>query len=254
MPLPLAGEAVLITRPRGQAQALAEHIRAAGGDPLVFPVLDIEPVAPDAQARGALSALGAAQLAVFVSANAVAHGLPLVRAAGGWPATLTAAAVGAATATALRAQGVGRVLVPDQGADSEALLALPELHSVEGQRVVIFRGVGGRELLADTLRSRGAQVAYVECYRRVKPALDASQILERVRAGTLHAAVAASGEALANLVELLPDAALLALPLVVTHPNVARTARDLGFRRVEAAAGGEAGLLDALIAAVSRPY
>src|SRR5512145_1797935 len=209
MPLPLAGKAVLIARPRGQAQALAERIRAAGGEHLVYLVLEIEPVAPDAQVRGALSALGTARLAVFVSANAVAHGLPLVRAAGGWPPTLTAAAVGAATASALRAQGVDRVLVPDQGADSEALLALPGLRSVAGQRVVIFRGVGGRELLADTLRSRGAQVAYVECYRRVKPALDASQILERVCAGTLHAAVAASAEALANLVELLPDAALL---------------------------------------------
>jgi uroporphyrinogen-III synthase len=253
MPLHLAGKAVLIARPRGQAQALAERIRAAGGEPLVFPVLEIEPIAPDAQARGALSTLGAAQLAVFVSANAVAHGLPLVRAAGGWPGTLPAAAIGAATASALRAQGIDRVLVPDQGADSEALLALPELQSVEGQRVVIFRGVGGRELLADTLRSRGAQVVYVECYRRVKPELDASQIVERVLAGTLHAAVAASGEALANLVELLPDAALLALPLVVTHSNVARAARDLGFRHIQAAAGGEAGVLDALSAALRRP-
>jgi uroporphyrinogen-III synthase len=252
MPLPLAGKAVLIARPRRQAQALAERIRAAGGEALVFPVLEIEPVAPDAQARAVLSTLGAAHLAVFISANAVEHGLRLVRAAGGWPATLTAVAVGAATASALRAQGVDRVLVPEHGADSEALLALPEMQSVGGQRIVIFRGVGGRELLADTLRSRGAQVAYVQCYRRGKPALDVSPVTERLRTRTLHAVVAASGEALANLVELLPDPALLELPLCIAHPNVARTAHDLGFRRVQAATGGEAGLLDALIAALRR--
>ena len=253
MPLPLAGKAVLVARPRRQAQALAEGIRAAGGEPLVFPVLQIEPVAPDAQARGVLRALGAVRLAVFISANAVEHGLPLVRAAGGWPAGLTAAAVGAATAAALRAQGVHRVLVPAHGADSEALLALPELRDVEGQRIVIFRGVGGRELLADTLRGRGAQVIYVECYRRGKAPLDVGPVIERLRAGALHAVVAASGEALANLVELVPEPALLELPLAVTHPNVARAAHDLGFRRVQAVAGGEAGLLDALVAATRGP-
>jgi uroporphyrinogen-III synthase len=151
----------------------------------------------------------------------------------------------------LRAQGIEHVLVPDRGGDSEALLALPELQNVSGQRVVIFRGVGGRELLATTLRSRGAHVAYVECYRRGKPALDVAPVIERLHGGALHAVVAASGEALANLVELLPAPALRALPLAVTHPNVARAAHDLGFRRVQVAAD-EAQLMDALIAAM-RP-
>jgi len=251
MPPPLAGKAILIARPRRQAQALAERIRAAGGEALVFPALEIEPFAPDERARGALAGLGAAHLAVFVSVSAVEHGLALVRAAGGWPAALGAVAVGSATASALRAQGIERVLVPAHGGDSEALLALPELQNVSGQRIVIFRGVGGRELLANTLRSRGARVAYVECYRRGKPALEVGPVIERLHGGALHAVVAASGEALANLVELLPAPALRALPLAVTHPNVARAAHDLGFRRIQVAAG-EADLLDALIAAVCR--
>jgi uroporphyrinogen-III synthase len=251
MPPPLAGKAVLIARPRRQAQALAERIRAAGGEAVVFPALEIEPLAPDEPARGTLAGLGAADLAVFVSVSAVEHGLALMHVAGGWPAGLRAAAVGSATASALRAQGIERVLVPAHGGDSEALLALPELQDVGGQRVVIFRGVGGRELLATTLRSRGAQVAYVECYRRGKPALDVRPVVERLRSGALHAVVAASGEALANLVELLPAPALRALPLAVTHPNVARAAHDLGFRCVQVAAG-EAALLDVLIATVRR--
>ena len=251
MALPLAGKCVLIARPRRQAEALAARIVAAGGEALVFPALEIEAVAPDAQARDALDKLGTAHLAVFVSANAVEYGLPLVRAAGGWPRALVAAAVGAATASALRAQRVERVLVPDQGADSEALLALPRLRDVRGQRIVIFRGVGGRELLATTLRRRGAHVSYVECYRRGKPELDVRPVIQHLRAGTLHATVAASGEALANLVELLPDPALREVPLCVTHANVARVAGDLGFQRSRVAADGEDGMLEALIAAVA---
>jgi uroporphyrinogen-III synthase len=249
MPPPLAGKAILIARPRRQAQALAERIRAGGGEALVFPVLEIDPVAPGEQGSAALAGLGAADLAVFVSVSAVEHGLALVRTAGGWPSGLGAAAVGSATASALRAQGIERVLVPDHGGDSEALLALPELQDVSGRRIVIFRGVGGRELLATTLRSRGAQVTYVECYRRGKPALDLGPVIERLHGGALHAVVAASGEALVNLVELLPAPALRALPLAVTHPKVARAAHDLGFRRVQVAVG-DADLMDALIAAI----
>jgi uroporphyrinogen-III synthase len=247
---PLAGKAILIARPRRQAQALAERIRAAGGEALVLPVLEIDPVAPDERSSAALAELGTAHLAVFVSVSAVEHGLALARAAGGWPPDLRAAAVGSATASALRAQGIAQVLVPDHGADSEALLALPELQDVSGQRIVIFRGVGGRELIATTLRNRGARVAYVECYRRGRPALDVGPVIERLHGGALHAVVAASGEALANLVELLPAPALRALPLAVPHPNVARAAHDLGFHRVQVAVG-EADLMDALIAAIS---
>jgi uroporphyrinogen-III synthase len=253
MPLPLAGKAVLIVRPRHQAGGLAERTRAAGGEAVVFPSLEIEPVAPDARSAQALSQLGQFDLAVFISANAVQQAMPWVREAGGWPPPLTAAAVGQATAAALRAQGVARVLVPDAGADSEALLALPELQDMRGRRVLVFRGVGGRELLADTLRSRGAQVSYVECYRRVRPEIDPAPLAQRLASGQLHATLAASAEALANLLELVKAPALLDLPLIVSHANVARAARGMGFRRVVVASGGEAELFQTLLVALGGP-
>jgi uroporphyrinogen-III synthase len=81
-------------------------------------------------------------------------------------------AVGPGTARALQAHGLDSIITPD-GQDSEALLALPQLADVAGKRVVIVRGVGGRALLADTLRARGAQVDFMECYRRMRPRADA---------------------------------------------------------------------------------
>jgi uroporphyrinogen-III synthase len=256
MVLPLAGKSILIARPRHQAAGLAERIRTAGGEAVVFPTIEIEPVALDAHGREALARLATFDLAVFVSANAVQQALPLVRQAGGWPSNLTAAAIGQATAAALNLQGVDRILAPQDGADSEALLAMPELQEVRGRHVIVFRGVGGRELLADTLRSRGAQVIYVECYRRVRPAVDAAPVVLRLIGGQLHATLAASAEALVNLLELLPAEhrpLLLELPLVVSHPNVARAAGEAGFRRIAVASDGEARLFQALLVALGGP-
>ena len=66
------------------------------------------------------------------------------------------------------------MIAPAQGMNTEALLKLPELHQIDGQRFLILRGVGGRETLATQLRARGAHVDYAECYRRVEPILDAT--------------------------------------------------------------------------------
>jgi len=169
---------------------------------------------------------------------------------------LRAAAVGGGTAAALRARGIEQVLVPPVGGDSESLLALPAMQQVSGQRVLVFRGVGGREQLADTLRARGAHVEYVECYRRVRTQADPEPLRARLRRGELDAITAASGEALANLLELTGAELapkLVALPVFVTHANIGQAARRLGFRCVQVTPASDDGLLQGMMAFFAAP-
>src|SRR5688572_26036431 len=148
---PLEGKAILVTRPRAQADGLARLIEAAGGAAHLLPAIEIEDVPPPP----ALGRMHEFDLAIFVSPTAVAKALPHVR------KLPRAAAVGAGTRRELERRGVADVNAPSTGADSEALLALAELGQVKGKRIAILRGDGGRALLGETLAARGARVEHV---------------------------------------------------------------------------------------------
>jgi uroporphyrinogen-III synthase len=170
--LPLAGRRILVTRPEAQAEALCDAISAAGGQPLRFPLLDIV-AAPDAMLVDGTAVKIAAQgaLVIFVSPNAVRHGLPHFLP---WPAAARAAAIGAGTARALSDADIPDVILPADHThfDSEGLLALPELamKTIAGRKILIVRGNGGRELLQEILHTRGAAVIPLTAYRRTAPA------------------------------------------------------------------------------------
>ena len=248
MTRPLAGRSVLVTRPAHQAAALAQAIRAAGGDALVFPALAIEAVPAD-ELAASLAQVREADIVLFISPNAAQFGMAAIQTGGGLPASVEVFAVGPGTARALRERNLGGVVVPD-GQDSEALLALPQLQQVAGKRVVIVRGVGGRPLLADTLAARGAQVHFMECYRRVRPQADAASLLARWRAGGIDAVTVTSAETLDNLAALLGEAGrplLLHTPLFAPHEKIADAARRFGIAQVVATPGGDAGLVAGLL-------
>jgi len=220
----------VVTRPREQAGGLAARIEAAGGRALVYPAIEIQDL-PDARAAlEAIARLDSFQLAVFVSPTAVRKAFELM-AKRAWPRGLRAAGVGGATRAELEAAGVKSVLAPQERSDSEALLALPELADMAGQRVVIFRGEGGREALAEGLATRGAQVEYAACYRRARPDTDVRPLVAAWGRGEVDAVTVSSSSGLRNLVALLgaPGRALLeAAPLFVPHARVAEEARRLG--------------------------
>lgn len=244
------GFGVLVTRPAGQAGALCRMIEDAGGEAIRLPLLEIQPIAADGRAMCRLTGLKDWDWLVFVSANAV-------RCAFEWlgPQWLDGsrakiAAIGRATAQALAERGVAVDLEPKQQFNSEALLALPEWAEVAGQRFLIVRGEGGRELLAETLRARGGIVGHAEVYRRVLPATDARGLLARWRAGGVGAATVTSGEALDNLFRLLADSAgelMSKTPVVVIGERLAARARGLGCARVVAADAGDAEIFDAVV-------
>ena len=173
----LAGRRVVVTRPAGQTAHLAALIRAAGGEPLLFPALEIFDAGDLQPVLALIERLDAFDLAIFISANAVEKALALVRARRAWPPALRVATVGRGSERELQRRGFAAVIAPTERFDSEALLDLPELKQMQGKRVVIFRGEGGRELLGDALTARGAAVEYAACYRRGRPKADPAPLL-----------------------------------------------------------------------------
>ncbi|MEO1766628.1 uroporphyrinogen-III synthase [Thiobacter aerophilum] len=248
---PLAGLGILVTRPAHQAQHLAERIRAAGGEPILFPVLEIVDVADLAPLNALIDHLDQFDLAIFISPNAVAKAMNLILARRTLPASLAIAAVGQGSARALKERGVHAVIAPTGRFDSEALLELAPLKAVQGKRVVIFRGEGGREHLAEVLASRGARVEYAECYRRARPQGESARLLHLWARGALHAITVTSSESLHNLFELvgkLGQQWLRATPLFVPHERIAQAARTLGLSHVILTPPGDEGLVAGLIA------
>lgn len=248
----LAGRTIVVTRPKAQAGPLAEAIAAAGGVPLIFPLLEISPAEDPAPLIAAAQHLADYTLAIFISPNAVDYALPVLLAeAGTWPPRLTPAAVGQGTVKALAVRGVDHCVAPTERFDSEALLALPELAAarVAGCRVAIFRGDGGRELLADSLRERGAEVDCITCYRRSGPSEGVAPLLAAWHAGRLDALTVSSSEGLRYLVDLLDAegrSLLQKTPVFVPHARIAENARILGLSKIILTDAADAGLLAGL--------
>ncbi len=246
----LRGRGIVVTRPASQAPAFARLIREAGGEPILFPVIDIQPVTDSRALDELIERLDGFHIAIFISPNAAIQGTTLIKRRRTLPPHIKVAAVGGGTARALAALGIEGVLAPAGGYGSEALLELPEMQAVAGRRVVIFRGVGGRELLGDTLRERGAHVECAECYRRERPQADAAPLVSAWRRGALHAITVTSSEGLRNFVDMLgPHGTelLTVVPVFVPHPRIAETAKGFGIAQVVQTTAGDEAMLAALL-------
>ncbi|MFL9934715.1 fused uroporphyrinogen-III synthase HemD/membrane protein HemX [Paraburkholderia sp. RL18-103-BIB-C] len=263
---------VVITRPAGQSSELIRQLDAAGIATLDFPLIDIAPVADDAPLRAALAALERYALVVFVSPNAVDHAF--ARRDGIWPHALPIGVVGPGSVQALARHGVAapahRVISPTSGADDEAasfdsegLFAAIDASlgaaSLEGKRVLIVRGDGGREWLADRLREAGAEVETVAAYRRIvpEPSIGGWARVHELLAGAPHAWLLTSSEGVRNLQELAQEhltadeiVQLKRATLVTPHPRISQTARALGFDRITVSGAGDERIVRALLAAV----
>ncbi len=218
------GYGVLVTRPRDQAGDLVDEVLRRGGTPHLFPVIEIRPRPRDVVASEA-AALPAADISIFISRNAVVHGLEF--AAG------LLAAIGPSTAAELRRHGRTTDICPADGFDSESLLAEPAFAEVRGRCIRILRGSPGRELLAAELRRRGARVDYLQAYTRALPHYTGAQLetlAQSCREGAIAAIVVSSVEALGNLAQLLPAACRPgpAGPLLVT--SAARVLKEVQLR------------------------
>jgi len=256
----LGGVTVLVTRPERQAGALSAMVIEHGGRALRLPLVEIEAAPVDAELAARLARAGHYDILIFVSVNAVDFGLDAVAQAGGCiGANVPAAAVGKATAEALKRRGITRVTFPQGRSRSEELLECELLQEVAGRRVLIFRGQDGRELLAGTLRRRGALVDYAPVYRRLVPQRDdaASVLAEWLRAERPVLVLTSEASARAFL-ERLPDdlrAPALAAPVVVMSERIGEFCRDAGWRGpVRAGATASDAALVRAVAEVSRIF
>ncbi|MFZ2449918.1 MAG: uroporphyrinogen-III synthase [Methylovulum miyakonense] len=235
----LNGANILVTRPAHQAESLCRLIEGQGGNAVRFPTLEIVAVPGLGQVQNILANLGKFDWLIFISVNAVNFAL---KANGGKIPRLNSvrfAAVGLATAQALATAGLAVDLVPGQGYNSEALLASSVLQSVGGQHFLIVRGEGGREELATVLRGRGAEVDYLDVYRRVIPSADNAEVLGLITQHQLDAITVTSGDALQNLLMMVAPqyhSLLLAIPIVVVSGRIAQIAGHLGFKQIVVAA------------------
>lgn len=248
---------ILITRPSHQAEIWKRRLTAAGALVDCIPMLAITPVNQNSgfdiqRIKNLVVDFDRFDHAIFVSANAVRYGFDWLDSF--WPQLPQGPrfyAIGEATAEALEKRGA-EPLVDGGAMNSEALLALPQLQTPAGQRVLIFRGCGGRSLLGDTLRARGAHLAYCEVYLRQLPPAACDQLAQY--RDTADAITVHSGETLNNLSLCIARSGrteLLATPLICPGKRVAKAAQDAGFGAIYAAVNaGSSAMLEALQRAI----
>jgi uroporphyrinogen-III synthase len=234
----LNGKRILVTRPQQQAHNLISLIEQHGGQAIAFPTLEIISITHQQPIKEKLENLKSYQWLIFTSANAVNFAL---QANGGKIETFKSvkiAAVGQATATALQQSGLSVDLVPRRGFNSEALLVELEEQLLPNSSVLIVRGVGGRETLAEGLRKQKIKVDYLEVYQRVIPKLDCSSIIYLIQQQQIAVITVSSAEALYNLLGLLDPVRvlLLQIPLVVISQRIQKLAQTCGFNRIAVAA------------------
>ena len=245
--LPLQNISVVVTRPAHQNHAICHQLSKLGASVSAFPCIEIQPneaidlTALDTQLRNCHGL-------IFISSNAVNH---LFSAIPSLPEIIAndceIFAVGATTANTLHTFGIYRVLAPDKASDSEALLKLSALQEVQKKMILIIKGMGGRELIYDSLTARSADVHNIEIYQRCLPkSVDIAPLTSKI-----DLILFTSSETVNNFLVLTSDSlqeSLLTCQTVVGHPRIAEKVTSLGFKKLPiiAASPSDADMLSAV--------
>jgi len=234
----LDGIKVLVTRPEQQAEALCESIQNLGGTAIRLPVIEITQSRDQQAAKAVLDNISQYDIGIFISRNAVDWTMKSLPEKISNPKKsnldkLTLIAIGTATAKTLE-QILSAPVISNSGANSEALLELEALSdkNVRGKKIIIFRGEGGREHLATTLRKRGATVDYAEVYRRNCPEYDRDAVAKLWSSNSPDVVIVTSNEGMENLFSLLNEEQsniLLGKQLLVMGERMLEFSNDFGF-------------------------
>ena len=248
---------VVITRPLAQAKPLAQRVAGMGREAVVFPLLEILPLADQAPLRAALRDLSGYALVAFVSPNAIDAALSVLQR---WPADVAIGIVGEGSRQALARHGVtasnATIIGPQDPhrMDSQALLEALDLDALRPRHVLIVRGETGRELFSDALIAAGIKVTTIAAYRRTAPLLDQGRRIQLEQLLTARNDwVITSSEALRVLIQMVEQLAdsdgvmkLQQQNLIVPHARIAETAQLLGFPNITLTVSGDEHILAAL--------
>lgn len=243
----MTGWRLLLTRPADDSAMLTDILAEKGIFSSSLPLLEIEPIPVSETMRAVIQGMDRYCAVIVVSKPAARIGVDLVDRYCSQSLSLKWFSVGAATAQILQDHGLD-VSFPVEGDDSEALLELTPLREAIARpdaRVLIMRGEGGRELLAERLREQGASVDYLELYRRGLPRYAEGALSERIQAERLNGVVVSSGQGFEHLRQLAGSAwpELSRLPLFVPSPRVAVMALAAGAQTVVDCRGASAAAL-----------
>ena len=276
---------VLVTRPAGKSDRLVDVLADAGITASCLPLLNLEAVTEAAKIepiKKQLQQLGKQDFVIFISSNAVKYTAEfLERYDLAWPASLPCIPIGGATAKAIQDLGwllesnaenhdsAEKKLASSLSANlssslpanlsaysSEKLLAELSRRDVNEKNITIFRGEGGRELLADNLTSRGASVDYCEMYKRQHPSYS-SENFEQALGDNLTAILFASGETLENFYRHIQrdrlQAAVENVPIIVPSERIKVLAEHYGFKNILIAVNASAeGFLQVITQQLSK--
>ena len=226
----LADLCIWMTRPEGQQHSLQTLIQSYGGSVHHQALIQIESLAETSEGYLKLNHSDNYDLIIFISQNAVRAALQ--------NRDFTCAsrtkigAIGAATAKCIKGYGLRVDLVPEKDFDSESFLNLLSEDDVQGKKILIVRGIGGRDYLFTKLSQRGAQVEYAEIYKRVNADVNLSSIFNDNRVIPIKLIVITSKHALFNLVAMAKAQSfdeIFDTKLLLIHPRLQKHCAELGF-------------------------
>lgn len=238
---------VLVTRPSVPGGVLAEKICAAGGEALLLPLIEPRALLETQLAKSLVLDLDRYQKVIFISRPAARFGCELIERY--WPQKpvgLSWFAIGAATAHELSDYEINPRF-PLHGTDSEALLKLDDFDNVTGERILLVKGQGGRDLLSSELRKRNADVNELDVYQRHALDYTPTEVKKSLVKGGINSIVVTSGEIARRLSELVQLSDRLPMHLIVPSARVADVLRDQGFASIKVSDGaGDSAILESL--------
>jgi uroporphyrinogen III methyltransferase/synthase len=251
---PLTGKRIIVTRARKQAGSLAKRIEALGGEVIELPTIEIEPPADFSAFDAALARIDSYDWLIFTSVNSVEPFLARLNHVGKTLLDLKklkTAAVGAATAERLAAAGISLDLLPGRF-QAEGILDVLDAENMRGKRVLIPQAARARDILPETLRQWGADVALIEAYRTVAPACDSGAVKQRLQRGEVDIVTFTSSSTASNFSQLFGGGALTSIvgnaAIACIGPITAKTVEELGGRvAILARRSTIDGLIEALV-------